>query len=90
MAWQEIPQVPGYEAENNGNIKYTKTNVEVAQILGKDYKLWVKLLVDGRDKWFEVGELVAFAFIGTPLPNQILNHIDGDMINNRRVNLEWV
>src|SRR5688572_16953256 len=34
--------------------------------------------------------LVARAFIGSPLPDQVINHKDFDTTNNRVENLEWV
>jgi hypothetical protein len=51
--------------------------------------LFVNLRKDfAYQRWF-IHRLVAFAFHGKPAPKQVVNHKDGDPLNNRPENLEW-
>lgn len=54
----------------------------------KRYK-WVNLRRDGGHKVGKVHRMVAEAFIGPPLPGQVLCHKDGDVQNNCVANLRW-
>lgn len=49
----------------------------------------VKLYKDGSKKNFKVHRLVANAFIPNPYNYNIINHIDGNPLNNDVDNLEW-
>jgi len=44
---------------------------------------------DGVSKGFQVHRLVASTFLKNPKKHHIVNHIDGDKLNNTLVNLEW-
>ena len=50
----------------------------------------VSLWKDGRQKTFTIHQLVLWEFGGEQLPEHEANHIDGDKLNNRIDNLEWV
>lgn len=43
--------------------------------------------IDGKRKY--VHRLICEAFHGSPKPNQVVNHIDGNTMNNVPSNLEW-
>ena len=45
---------------------------------------------DNVKKFFRVHRLVATMFIDNPLNKDIVNHIDGNKLNNNINNLEWV
>lgn len=50
----------------------------------------VKLYKDGVKKSFLVHRLIALAFVPNPLNKPVVNHIDGNKLNNAASNLEWV
>lgn len=50
----------------------------------------VILWKDGKEKTFLVARLVAMAWLGVPEEGMTVNHINGDHIDNRPENLEWV
>lgn len=55
---------------------------------GKGY-MTVQLWRDNHNKCCLVHMLVARAFIPNPLKKRTVNHVDGDVENNRKSNLEW-
>jgi hypothetical protein len=50
----------------------------------------VKLHRDGKDSTQFVHKLLALAFIPNPDGKSCINHINGDKLDNRLTNLEWV
>lgn len=50
----------------------------------------ISLRKDGKDYWRNVHVLVAQAFVPNPDNKPFVNHIDGDKLNARADNLEWV
>ncbi len=53
------------------------------------YRSSVKLIKDGIKKDYKVHQLVAKAFIENPNNYTIINHKDGNPLNNNANNLEW-
>ena len=65
---------------------------ETVRILGSIDKYGyrtVRMIVDGKRKHVKLHRLVLGAWT-EPMPNLCVNHIDGNKLNNRIDNLEWV
>lgn len=102
--WRDVEGYEGhYQVSNRGRIKsligwngheYVKREKILAgwiQASGKSgYKRRViKLAVKGIGKQYKVHQLVARAFIDNPDCYNLINHIDGNPLNNHIDNLEW-
>lgn len=99
--WKDIKGYEGiYQVSNNGRIKSLerdknnhskKQKVEAKirkNVLSKGYYLCL-LSKNGKNKMMRVHRLVAEAFIPNPKKHPIINHIDGNKLNNCVDNLEW-
>ena len=79
-----------YEVDENGNIYNINTGKElIGSIYNSGYKI-VRLMINGKSKGFSVHRLVAQAFLKNPNNLPIVNHKDGNKLNNKVNNLEWV
>jgi hypothetical protein len=90
-AWLPVIDWPEYEVSTLGNVRRIKTGKILPTIVHGGY-LKVTLC---RYKGRKVGilhRLVALAHIYNPKPNErvYVNHIDGDKLNPKVSNLEWV
>lgn len=74
-----------WKLENNG------TKVRTIKQYRKNPKyIRIALFKDGKRVWRNIHVLVAQAFIPNPDNKPEVNHIDGDKLNSRADNLEWV
>lgn len=91
--WKDIKEYPGYQVSTDGRIKSFKQSKEgkilkpkiSAGYAGVDFRK------DGRSYYGLVHRVVLSTF--SPVKNwEVLtvNHIDGDCLNNRLENLEWM
>lgn len=101
--WKDIEGYEGlYKVSNYGRIKsFTMWNGHkfvkrervlspYKQIANKNYsRSVVKLFKNGVKKDFKVHRLVAKAFIDNPYNFKVVNHKDGNPLNNHVSNLEW-
>ena len=88
--WNTIKDFPKYEVSNTGKIRNKKTQRNLRIRVLRDYK--VVGLVDGKtgtQKTVFVHRCVASAFVDNPLGLPIINHKDGNKLNNCADNLEW-
>ncbi|WP_297712050.1 NUMOD4 domain-containing protein [Clostridium sp.] len=101
--WKSIKGYEGlYEISNFGRVKsllgwngrkYIQRERILAPYKQQSNKYYsrsvVKLTKDNKTKDFKVHRLVAEAFIPNPNNYKVVNHIDGNPLNNNVENLEW-
>ena len=103
--WKDIEGYEGlYQVSNLGRVKsldrtITRSDGVKIKIKGKirtfskSHKgyLYLSLTdVNKKRKTFKVHRLVAMAFVQNPDNKPQVNHIDGNKLNNKAENLEWV
>jgi HNH endonuclease/NUMOD4 motif len=87
--WLPIKEVNGlYQISNMGNISNYRKNLKT-HIINSGYKI-VGLKLNGVHINRLMHRLVANSFIDNPEFKREVNHIDGDKLNNKSNNLEWV
>lgn len=101
--WKEIRcYEKKYEISNLGNVRsldrkisnkrgeYFKKGQKIKKQFTTTGYYKITLWKDNIKKDFKVHRLVAYHFIGTPpIGKEIINHKDGDPLNNNVKNLEW-
>jgi hypothetical protein len=80
-----------YQISSFGRVKsmYKNSNKILKQSLRSEY-LGIQLNKNNKGKTFSVHRLVAISFIRNNDDTKIVNHIDGNKINNHILNLEWI
>lgn len=79
-----------YEVSNLGNVRNRLTGkILVGDINSTGYRR-VILYYNGQKKRYFVHKLVAIHFCDGYSEELIVNHIDGNKLNNESTNLEWV
>lgn len=96
--WRPIKGYEGqYEVSNHGRIKSlsreennrTLKDRIMKQYVGKTGYMQVRLCKNNQTKLWKVHDLIAKSFIENPYDFPIVNHKDGNKINNDISNLEW-
>ena len=88
--WKEIQGFEGlYKISNEGKIYSNKINAIMKTYINNNGYECVQLTKNKKRKHFLVHRLVAGAFCGGHQDNLVVNHIDGNRLNNRSSNLEW-
>ena len=85
--WEAINEK--YQVSDFGKIKNAKGKILKTFINDKGYEI-VSLSKNGKQKNERVHRLVATAFIPNEKNKPHINHKDGNKLNNRVENLEWV
>lgn len=97
--WRQVSGHPHYFVSSIGRVKSVDrlVNCRGGQRLvrGRMLRLtkfthgYYVVMLNGRRKQ-SVHRLVALAFLGDPPPKYVVNHMDGNKLNNNVENLEWV
>lgn len=81
-----------YQISNYGNVKsfiiYPNGKLLKPCLDSKNY-LYVVFYKDKKGKTQRIHRLIALAFLPKVEGKEIINHIDGDRVNNAITNLEW-
>lgn len=90
--WKEILGYKGYYISNHGRVKSYVKSYNAYKLLSLiPNKNNGRLYVYIQDKGLQVSRLVGFAFLeGHSETNNTIDHIDGDVSNNKAINLQWV
>lgn len=88
--WKDIQGYEGYyQISNFGNVKNTKTNkILTGDTNSTGYRRVI--LYNPVKKRFFIHRLVALHFCNGYSDDLVVNHIDGNKLNNHYKNLEWV
>lgn len=79
-----------YRVSDKGEVFSVRTNKILKPTIGRDGYSKVVFSVGNKRKTLRVNRLVATTFVDNPNNKPIVNHIDGDKLNNKSTNLEWV
>lgn len=103
--WKDIEGYKGYQISNLGRVRtYNKTTytnkhgirhwknrILKERIDKKNKMLSVQLYKNGKGKSYLIHRLVGVTFLGKPTDkNMTINHKDGNRLNNKLENLEWL
>lgn len=104
IIWKTITENPNYEISSDGQIRSKERRVKnsakseriVKSRIKKTFMrsdtcqyLYVQLYRNNHFKTYAVHRLVAGAFIANPDKKPMVNHLDGNKLNNNAWNLEW-
>lgn len=84
-----MPSFPGYLVSDIGQIKTPKGRLLNLRPIGRKGYLAARIQVKEKRKYVYVHQAVVKAFIPNPDNKPVVNHIDGNKLNNNLENLEW-
>jgi alkylated DNA repair dioxygenase AlkB len=85
-----IAENSSYLISNNGQVFSTKTRKFLSQRLSNGYYTVTIPSEKNKKNPRRIHRLVAEAFVPNPENRKLVNHIDGNKLNNNYSNLEWV
>ena len=98
--WRDIPEFIGYEVSSLGRVRSTNRlsgkrrgliqGKELVQTPNRKGYPEVRLFKDSKSTAKVVHRLVANAFISNDYSKSQVNHKDGNKLNNKASNLEWM
>ena len=92
--WRSIPGYEGlYEASNLGRIRSRRCVLSQCwrkRRAGANSDAVVNLCKDGKVKMYLVSRLIGMAWVPGYRPELTINHINGNSLDNRADNMEWV
>lgn len=90
--WKQISvenQKTNYEINEFGIVRNIKTQKELKPLLGSNGYYKYCLYVNKQAKYCSAHKIVALYFVPNKNNQEIVNHIDGNKLNNFYKNLEW-
>ena len=87
---KKIPNYDNYFIYDNGDVLNISTNKILKGSIGENGYKYYRLSKNNNKKMFYAHRLVAEIFIENPYNLPIVNHKDGNKLNNNKENLEWV
>lgn len=87
---KQINNYDNYYIDENGKVYNSNTKKYLKGSIGENGYLYYRLSKNNKKKMFYAHRLVAKNFIDNPHNYEVVNHIDGNKLNNNVTNLEWV
>ncbi len=87
---KQIQNYENYLIDENGKVFNQKTKKYLKGSIGENGYLYYRLSKNGVKKMCYAHRLVAETFLPNKENLPVVNHIDGDKLNNNIKNLEWV
>jgi DNA-binding transcriptional regulator YiaG len=87
--WMDIQGFPGYKISNTGRIKTICGNIHNGTTHPAGY-LVANLYLNGKNHRKYMHRLVAECFIRIGMKHEVVDHIDGNKLNNNQTNLRWL
>jgi hypothetical protein len=90
LKMKKIKNYDNYLIDENGNVLNINTNKYLKGSIGENGYKYYRLSKNNKKTMFYAHRLVAEYYIPNPDYLPVVNHIDGNKLNNNKNNLEWV